>query len=276
MIFAAKQIAEGNRSIEDIAKLPEVGVSERTLYHWKQEPLFQAKIAQYREEFAREVFGGGIGNARGRQKYRNTQAIAVQHVQQQRRVLAENDPDLAAHGGRSGLIVATHDSRVTRRSRCDACQGVGLLHGGDCPHCGGTGTREVIERSAEYGFDELIPNYMAMIMRDSMEEEERYYHPERAAGGARALARVNVTLSLAEQLERIPDWELRKLIAEYEAELKVSEAQVIEAAPEPEEKDGPELIEVAPPPEEAPEFKRGPMNGKANGFGCRGSRDRSE
>jgi hypothetical protein len=275
MVISAKHIAEGNRTIESIAK--EVGVSARTLYHWKAEPEFAAKVEAYREEYAREVFGGGIGNARGRQKYRNAQAIAVQHVQQQRRVLADNDPDLAAHGGRSGLIVTQRDQRVTRRLRCDACHGIGTLHGGDCPYCGGTGTREITERMAEYGFDPLIANYMAMLMRDSMEEEARYYHPERIPGnsGAHASANVQVNVTAEQTLQQIPDWELKRMVAEYEAQQQAEQQKVIEAAPV-EEPDGPDVIKVAPPPAEQPEFERGSIKGKANGFGYRGSRDGSE
>jgi hypothetical protein len=180
-IAACRLLFEDRLTDEKISET--LKISRTTLNRWKAIPMFDAELQRQRKTFANRVLNSGIALQANRVNERNQRHGLLKHIVQSRMKQADNDPELAAAGGRSGFVVRTDSKKTVRKSRCVPCKGTGDWHGNTCPHCGGSGTREVVEREAKYEPDIGLAAALSALEREQAQDLGQMGGDAEASGG---------------------------------------------------------------------------------------------
>ena len=213
-IQAAVLVFEDKLSGAAIAE--KIGISGRTLQTWKNLPEFKAEVDKQRRIFADRVELSGIALRAHRVNARNHRHQALEHVVAARRVAAQNDEELTAAGGRSGFVVRTEATKVVRRTRCESCRGFGSRKGLQCPHCGGQGYREIVEREAKFETDTGLLAAFDQLERSQAADLGQLTTKSEVKGKLDVSG--TITLEVVQKLMmQLPDGELERWAEECEA-----------------------------------------------------------
>ena len=99
---AALLVAEDKVTDHEIALQCKIG--DRTVFRWKKEPSFAARVTEHRERWAAEIEAEGIANRKNRVDMLNRDWQRLEQVAMERAA----DPEMAdIPGGTTGLLVHT-------------------------------------------------------------------------------------------------------------------------------------------------------------------------
>lgn len=110
---AAVLVAVGELTTEEIAA--EIGVTDRTIYNWKSEDVFKARVEENKEEIRKRVFSEGIADLSNRVRRYNKRWNQIDQIFRER---SQEPLDILQPGVSTGLLRKITRTVTTKAGDC--------------------------------------------------------------------------------------------------------------------------------------------------------------